>query len=231
MLGCRIVVMGCGARVGAKLAAALGQRRFTVLSQDFDDVEATLSDFEPDLVVARPSDEPPLQGLRRLCEHTKAPILLLLPAGTAREVLIEALRNGADDVMTEPVQLDEVVTRVEVMLRRVAPTSTLAAGDVTIDLDGHAAWRADHRLDLTDIEFDVLTDLVRNVGVVVSKRQLLTEVWGFGDYPVNLAEVHVCALRRKLEVYGERVIETVRSHGYIIRDAPHPGLSWEPLPH
>jgi DNA-binding response OmpR family regulator len=231
MLGCKILVMGCDRRVGAMLAAALGQRRFTVLAQGFDDVEATLRDFEPDLVVARPSDEPPLRGLRRVCEHTRAPILLLLPAGTAHEVLIEALKNGADDVMIEPVELDEVVTRVEAMLRRLVSKSSLVAGDVTIDLDAHTAWRADHRLDLTDIEFDVLADLVRNVGVVVSKRELLNEVWGFEDYPVNLAEVHVCALRRKLEVYGERIIETVRSHGYIIREAPHPRLSPGPLPH
>ena len=61
--------------------------------------------------------------------------------------------------------------------------------------------------------------LARNVDVVVSKRQLLVEVWGFDEYDVNVVEVHVCALRRKLEAFGPRMVETVRSHGYVIRAA------------
>ena len=70
---------------------------------------------------------------------------------------------------------------------------------------------------LTPTEFQLLLVLVRNADVVVSKRRLLSEVWGFDEFDVNVVEVHVSALRRKLEVVGPRLVETVRSHGYVIR--------------
>lgn len=189
-----------------------------MLCVGFGDIDETLIEFGPDLVVARPPDCPPQQVLDRLHERTDAPVMLLLPADHPREDLIEALKAGADDVVIESTDLEELVTRVDALLRRAAPRSNHGAGDVTIDLDAHTAWRGGHRLDLTETEFSLLDVLVRNAGVVISKRRLLTEVWGFEDYSVNVAEVHVSALRRKLEKYGPRIIETVRAHGYIIRD-------------
>ena len=86
-----------------------------------------------------------------------------------------------------------------------------------IDEVGHLAWRGEQPLALTPTEFQILLVLARNADVVVSKRRLLSEVWGFDEFDVNLVEVHVSALRRKLEEFGPRLVETVRSRGYVIR--------------
>ena len=79
-------------------------------------------------------------------------------------------------------------------------------------------FRGESELDLTVTEFNLLAMFLRNAGRVLSKRQLLASVWGFDDYDVNLVEVHVSALRKKLEQYGPRVVQTVRGIGYVLRE-------------
>ena len=99
----------------------------------------------------------------------------------------------------------------------------LAAGPVVVDPHAHlATWTARH-WSLTPLEFAILAALLRNRGQVLSKRQLLTELWGVDGHDVNLVEVHVSALRRKLESHGPRLIHTVRGAGYVVRrDVPRP---------
>lgn len=89
--------------------------------------------------------------------------------------------------------------------------------DVRVDEVGHLVYRGDDELELTVTEFNLLAMFMRNAGRVLSKRQLLAAVWGFDDYDVNLVEVHVSALRRKLEVHGPRIVQTVRGIGYVLR--------------
>lgn len=213
----KILILGCDARVGVQLCLNLGERGFTVLCQGFDAIEVALSDFQPDLVVARPPEGSAVAALARVHERSDAPIMLLLPAEHDRDALIRAFRAGADDVVMESSDLEEVVMRVEAILRRAVMREGLRAGDIVIDTDSHTARRGEHNLELTDIEFDILAVLVRNAGTVVSKRQLLADVWGFENYSVNVAEVHVSALRRKLNAFGPPIIDTVRSRGYVIR--------------
>ncbi len=86
-------------------------------------------------------------------------------------------------------------------------------------------------LGLTPTEFQLLLVLARNADVVVSKRRLLSEVWGFDQFDVNVVEVHVSALRRKLEKFGPRLVETVRSHGYVIRAGRSSGRASGPAGH
>ena len=92
-------------------------------------------------------------------------------------------------------------------------------GDICIDVDAHAAVRSGHPIELTHREFSLLLLLCRHPGVVLSKTRVLTEVWGSSDhYDVNVVEVHMSALRRKLEEQGPRVIHTVRGVGYVLRE-------------
>jgi two-component system, OmpR family, response regulator len=143
---------------------------------------------------------------------------LLVPQHTPSAVTIAAFHAGADDVMEHPVNCEELLQRVRAILDRRAVRREVRVRDVVIDDVGHLAWRGDQQLALTPTEFQLLLVLARNADVVVSKRRLLSEVWGFDQFDVNVVEVHVSALRRKLEKFGPRLVETVRSRGYVIRD-------------
>ncbi len=145
------------------------------------------------------------------------PVLLLVPKDTASAVTIAAFHAGADDVMEHPVDPQELLERVQAILDRRDLGGQVRVRDVIIDEVGHLAWRDDQPLALTSTEFQILLVLARNADVVVSKRRLLSEVWGFDEFDVNVVEVHVSALRRKLEEFGPRLVETVRSRGYVIR--------------
>jgi DNA-binding response OmpR family regulator len=90
----------------------------------------------------------------------------------------------------------------------------LAAGEVLVDEQAGLATRRGHELGLTPTELRLLAFFVRHRGLVLSKHQLLTQVWGYDAYDPNLVEVHVSALRRKLEEQGPRILETVRGLGY-----------------
>jgi two-component system OmpR family response regulator len=121
------------------------------------------------------------------------------------------------DVVIKPFLVDELIARMQVLLRRRATEQALTFDDVAVDEVGHLVYRKGNILDLTVTEFNLLAMFLRNAGRVISKRQLLSSVWGFDDYDVNLVEVHVSALRKKLEVHGERIIQTVRGIGYVLR--------------
>jgi DNA-binding response OmpR family regulator len=137
---------------------------------------------------------------------------------TARDAVEDRLAGfdaGADDYLVKPFALEELLARVRAVLRRTGRlTGPLTAGDLLVDEDGGAAWRGGHDLGLTATELRLLAYLVRHRGRVLSKHQLLTQVWGYDAYDPNVVEVHVSALRRKLEAHGPRVIETVHGLGY-----------------
>jgi DNA-binding response OmpR family regulator len=137
---------------------------------------------------------------------------------TARDAVadrVQGLELGADDYVVKPFALEELLARIRAVLRRYGRLSTvLEAGDLLIDEHGGQATRAGDQLPLTATELRLLAFLLRHRGQVLSKDQLLTQVWGYDAYDPNLVEVHVSALRRKLELHGRRVIHTVRGIGY-----------------
>jgi DNA-binding response OmpR family regulator len=98
----------------------------------------------------------------------------------------------------------------------------LELGDLIVDESAHSAMRGGHVVELTHREFSLLVMLGRHSGMVLSKVQLLANVWGFEHYDLNVVEVHVSALRKKLEEHGPRVIQTVRGVGYVFRPVTSP---------
>lgn len=147
------------------------------------------------------------------------------PAGvvmvSARDEVVDRLRGfdvGADDYVVKPFVLAEVIARVNAVLRRMGRiAATVRVGDLMIDSDASAVMRSGVLIDLTTMEFKVLRYLAENRDRVVSKNQILANVWGYEDYDQNLVDVYVSLLRRKLEAHGPRLLHTVRGRGYILR--------------
>ena len=181
--------------------------------------ERLLPEFRSQLVVidaeSEGLDERPVVDRVRMV--TSVPLVVLSPSPLL-ENRLAGLQAGADEVMVKPFTLSELACRVSVLLRRNghSPT-TVELGDLVLDEAAHTVERRGRFLELTAIEFALLSAFSRNRGLVLSKTQLLTMVWGFDHYSLNLVEVHVSALRRKLEAAGPRIIHTVRGAGYALR--------------
>jgi DNA-binding response OmpR family regulator len=177
--------------------------------------------FHPDLAildVRLPGDEDGFDLAVRLRTMTEIPIVFV----TAADAIDERLRGfevGADDYVVKPFATSELLARVRAVLRRsgrlVSPTHEVFG--LLVDEAHRTARRGGQDLQLTKTEFDLLVILSRDAGKVFSKTQLLSLVWGFEGYDDNLVEVHISALRRKLEAHGPRLIHTERGEGYVLR--------------
>ena len=152
---------------------------------------------------------------RRLRAARDLPIVFLT-ARDAVEDRLDGFALGADDYLVKPFALEELLARVRAVLRRTGRLGTaIEAGEIVVDEQAGLATRAGSPLELTPTELRLLAFLVRQRGMVLSKHQLLTQVWGYDAYDPNVVEVHVSALRRKLEAHGgPRILETVRGLGY-----------------
>jgi DNA-binding response OmpR family regulator len=144
--------------------------------------------------------------------------LIMLTSRSDRSDAMRALDAGVDDFVTKPFDLPELVTRVHGVLRRShASQLRLTLGRVTVDLQTFQAWNGTERLDLSHREFELLKYLAERPGRVVSRAELLREVWGFAAMPNTRSVDHAIArLRRKIEpdVHRPRFIHTVYGDGY-----------------
>jgi DNA-binding response OmpR family regulator len=140
------------------------------------------------------------------------PVIVLTARGEIDD-RVEGLELGADDYVTKPFAFDELLARVRARLRSGAEqASVLVSGEIELDLRTRRARGFDGEVDLTQREFTLLETLLRHRGQVLSREQLLSQVWGMDFDPgSNLVDVYVGYLRRKL---GEDSIETVRGAGY-----------------
>lgn len=129
---------------------------------------------------------------------------------------------GADDYVVKPFVLAELLARVAAVLRRAGRLGDerIRVGDLVVDVGRATVTRGGMPIELTATEFRLLAYLAGQKGRTLSKTQLLTQVWGYEDYDPNLVEVHVSALRRKVEAAGPRLLHTVRGLGYALRSTP-----------
>jgi DNA-binding response OmpR family regulator len=143
----------------------------------------------------------------------RLPVIILTARSGVRDT-VEGLEGGADDYVTKPFRFEELLARVRVQLRndRDAQPTTLRVGDVELDLRTRTARVGDREVELTAREFTLAETLLRHPGQVLSREQLLSNVWGYDFDPgSNIVDVYVGYLRRKL---GDGVITTVRGMGY-----------------
>ncbi len=147
--------------------------------------------------------------------------ILILTARSDEVDMVVGLDAGADDYVTKPFRLAELLARVRALLRRGTGESSeadvLTAQDVKVDVGAHRAWVGEKELHLTGKEFDLLRVLVKGVGTVVSRDTLMDEVWGSGSASsTKKLDMHVSWLRRKLgdDAAEPRYISTVRGMGF-----------------
>jgi two-component system, OmpR family, response regulator MprA len=200
------------------------------LAEDGAAALAGISGTNPDAIVMDVM-MPRLDGI----ETTRAlrsvgnlvPILVL----TARDAVgdrVEGLDAGADDYLTKPFALDELLARLRALLRRAAPDQgadpdeVLEFADLRMDLASREVRRGDREMTLTRTEFSLLELFLRRPRRVLERSFILEEVWGF-DFPTtaNSLEVYIGYLRRKTEAEEEsRLLHTVRGVGYVLRENP-----------
>jgi two-component system response regulator MprA len=199
------------------------------LANDGAEALAGISSLRPDAIVMDVM-MPRLDGI----ETTRAlrsvgnsvPILVL----TARDAVgdrVEGLDAGADDYLTKPFALDELLARLRALLRRTSAAGDdsdeiLEYADMSMDIASREVRRGRRMIELTRTEFNLLELFLRRPRRVLERSFILEEVWGF-DFPTtaNSLEVYVGYLRRKTEAEGEsRLIHTVRGVGYVLREAP-----------
>jgi len=156
-------------------------------------------------------------------EEDRTPILMLT-ARTETTDRVAGLDAGADDYLSKPFDLDELLARLRALLRRSDFSSegdddVLRVGDLRVDPASRRVWRGDDEIDLSKTEFELIQLLVRNAGIVLDHSTIYDRIWGydFGPDSKNLA-VYISYLRRKVEGPGDaKLIHTVRGVGYSLR--------------
>ena len=191
-----------------------GREAFTLLEQQSYDLILL------DIMLPEMSGMEILRRFRNF--DTTTPVLLL----TARDEVydkVSGLDLGANDYITKPFEMEELLARIRVHLRTLKKTSSkvLVHQDLRVELDSREVRRGDTEIQLTPREFDLLVFLLQHQNQVMTREQLLDKVWGF-DYvgDTNVVDVYIRYLRNKIDKPFEKVtIQTVRGVGYTIKDA------------
>jgi DNA-binding response OmpR family regulator len=207
-------------RLARAVSAGLGEEGYTVRSVDSADRGLRLvREWNPDVVLLDlmlPDNDGP--GLFQAFRAQTDAALVGISARASVTDRIAGLKLGADDYIAKPFALEELMARVEAVIRRHRGNggSRLVVGDVSLDLSEGTAERDGRALALTGIEFRLLAALMRNRGRLVTYSQLAEAVWSQSAGPdSNSLEVHISRVRQKLEAGGEpRLVHTVRGIGY-----------------
>ncbi|MFW5982245.1 MAG: response regulator transcription factor [Halanaerobiaceae bacterium] len=170
---------------------------------------------------------PELDGIevcKEIREFSNIPVVMV----TAKDAVpdkVEALDMGADDYITKPFAIEELLARIRALLRRKGSKEDsnepiLKIADLTIDKEKYKVERAGQEIELTKKEYDLLVYLAENKGIVLSREDILSSIWGY-DYfgETNIVDVYIRYLRSKVDEQCEKkLIKTVRGVGYVMRD-------------
>jgi DNA-binding response OmpR family regulator len=215
----RILVAEDNPSVGSFLEKGLRASGYTtIVAEDGERAEQLSLTQDFDLLILD-MGLPERDGLHVLQEirarGRKLPVLVL--TGKPERDIVTCLEGGADDYVSKPFKFEELLARVRARLRPVGSDEphVLSAAGIRLDLRTRRASAGDREVELTAREFGLLETLLRHPGQVLSREQLLSQVWGYAFDPgTNVVKVYVSSLRKKL---GVDAIETVRGMGYRLR--------------
>ncbi len=165
-----------------------------------------------------------LEVLRRLRREENAVPVIMLTARDAVMDKVTGLDMGADDYITKPFSIEELLARIRAALRKQSAQkkeeSVLSCGDLTVDVSRHRVTRGGKEIELTSREFSLLQYFMENKTIVLSRDQVLEQVWGYGYLgETNVVDVYVRYLRGKIdEGFEPKLLQTVRGVGYVLRD-------------
>ena len=223
--GERLLLVDDEDNLRSMLEAALRHNGFEVhVAANGRDAITQAVDVEPDLIVLDVM-LPDLDGFevcrRMRADGSRTPVVFLT-AKDATEDKVRGLTLGGDDYLVKPFSLDELVARINAVLRRVGVStsdSVYRCADLEMDDDAHRVTRAGEEIALSPTEYNLLRYLLINTGRVLSKSQILDHVWQFdfnGDG--GIVETYIGYLRRKMDRGETKLIHTIRSVGYTIRE-------------
>lgn len=227
----RLLVVDDEATVRELLSAALRFAGFGVASAATGTEAVESAQEEPPDLVLLDVMLPDMDGfevvrrLRELRTPSRGPVpVLFLTARDRQSDKVTGLSLGADDYVTKPFDLEELIARIRAILRRTAghPTDLLRAGPLTLDPAGHQVTRDGAAVRLSATEFRLLRYLMENAGQVVSKAQILDRVWRYdfgGD--ASIVDTYISYVRRKVDGGEPKLIHTVHGVGYVLRE-PRP---------
>jgi two-component system OmpR family response regulator len=223
----RLLVVEDDPNIVELLSASLRFAGFEVATaQDGHQALRRAREFRPDLMVLDVM-MPGIDGFevvrRMTADGSRCPVVFLT-ARDAVEDKITGLTVGGDDYVTKPFSLDEVIARIRAVLRRTtsAPNAPdaerITFADIELDDETHEVWKAGELVPLSPTEFKLLRYFLQNAGRVLSKAQILDNVWNYdfgGD--ANVVESYVSYLRRKIDTTEPRLLHTLRGVGYVLR--------------
>ncbi|MBA1354351.1 response regulator transcription factor [Staphylococcus cohnii] len=164
---------------------------------------------------------PNINGLeicRQVRQNKTTPIIIITAKSDTYDK-VAGLDYGADDYIVKPFDIEELLARIRAMLRRQPQKNIIDMQGIIIDRDGFKVTVDGNTLDLTKTEYDLLTLLAENRNHVLQREQIIADVWGYdSEVETNVVDVYIRYLRNKLKPYGkDKIIETVRGVGYVVR--------------
>ena len=226
----RVLLIEDDAAVASSIELMLKSENFNVYTTDLGEEGIDLGKLYDYDIILLDLNLPDMSGyevLRTLrVAKVKTPILIL--SGMAGiEDKVKGLGFGADDYLTKPFHKDELVARIQAIVRRSKghAESVIRCGDLTVNVDKKQVEVAGARVHLTGKEYEMLEALALRLGSTLTKEMFLSQLYGGMDEPeVKIIDVFICKLRKKLAnaSQGKNYIETVWGRGYILRDPEHP---------
>lgn len=218
----RVLVVEDDDVIRSALDIALRGEGYQVRTEvDGTNIDRVMAEFRPDLAILdiRLPQGPDGYDIARLLRAASDVPLLFVTAADEVDARLAGFDAGADDYLVKPFSMAELLARVQALLRRSGRlvSGVRQLGALVIDEGARAVVYRSAPIQLTRTEYDLLCVLSQRPGQVVSKAQLLAQVWGFEAYDDNVVEVYVSSLRRKLEAHGPRLVHTVRGMGYVVR--------------
>ncbi|MBA2534450.1 MAG: response regulator transcription factor [Rubrobacter sp.] len=221
--GTRILVVEDNRSITRFVELELKHRNFGVrCAYDGQEALEQLEKFRPELVVLDIM-LPKLDGvgvLNSIRQHgNRVPVIML----TARDSTLDkvhSLNHGADDYLTKPFDIEELIARIQALLRRTDGAEILRVGDLEVDTATREVRRGEREIELTHREYELLEFMAKNPRRVLSRDFLLSRVWDQeSGIPTNVVDVYVGYLRKKVDRDGEpKLIHTVRGAGYLLKD-------------